>query len=103
MRPRLSMRAWTQRLTGDADPYGHQGAWGDVLSDEPCYWWSSPGEQRVRPQRIVTLAGEAVMFSRSADVEPGDRIRRLVDHRGRVVWDNADAGGLAREVEDVVP
>ncbi|MFW6091489.1 MAG: hypothetical protein ACODAF_06390 [Actinomycetota bacterium] len=101
MKPRLSMRAWTERQgTGD-DPFGGGGDWSDVLTDEPCWWWSSSGQEAIDPQRAVAIGGEHVMFDVGTDVAAGDRVRKLVDDRGVTVWNSADASGLAREVEHV--
>lgn len=99
--PPLTMRAWTQRRSGAVDAYGHPTGWADQLPNEPCYWWVVSGDERVDEQRSVALAVERVMLSRDADIATGDRIRRLVDHAGRTIWDHVDGEGLAREVEHV--
>jgi len=95
------MRAWTQRPGGPVDAYGQPTGMLDVLADEPCSWWVTSGQEQVRPQRTVTLAGEFARFARGADVRPGDRIRRLVDQLGETRWDTTGGEGLAREVEHV--
>lgn len=101
MRPRLSMHAWTQRDQGAVDPYGGGEDWQDLLVNARCYWWVSAGREHIDQQRTAVLADERVLFARDADVQAGDRIRRLVDHRGRVIFDQADAAGAYREVEHV--
>lgn len=100
-RPPLLMRAWTERQGVGSDPYGHGGAWADVLTEAPCSWWVSTGEERISTDRRVTIAGEFVRFDLDADIRAEDRIRRLTGLNGEVIWDTADAAGLGREVEHV--
>lgn len=100
-RPPLQMRAWTERQDAGSDPYGHGGAWADVLTDQPCSWWVASGAEKITSDRAVTIAGEFVRFASGADIQSNDRIRRLVDEDGEVIWDAATAAGLAREVEHV--
>ena len=102
MKPYLSMRAWVEREgESGGDPYGHGGAWSDVLIEQPCFWWVTSGQEQINPQRAVTVGQEHIMLDRDADIRPGDRVRRLLDHERRVLWDSQDAAGLAREVEHV--
>ena len=101
MKPYLPMRAWVEREdeSGD-DPYGHDGAWDDVLVDQPCFWWVTSGQEQINPQRAVALGNEHMMLDRDVDIRQGDGVRRLT-HHDRVLWDAEDAAGLAREVEHV--
>lgn len=101
MRPRLSMRAWTERDAGATDPFGGGEDWQDQLTEQPCYWWVTSGREHIDQNRTAVLADERVLFDRQADVRPGDRVRRLVDHERRVIFDTATAAGAFREVEHV--
>lgn len=96
------MRTWTERDVGGSDPYGGGVDWQPVLTDAAAAWWVATGREAVDQQRQVTVADEHLQLARDADVTAGDRVVKVVDHRGRVIFDAAAQGsGVAREVEHV--
>lgn len=96
----MVMRFWTHRDQEAADPYGGGSDFQAHLSDIPCYWGVTGGDESVSESRQVTTADENILCAHGTDVQEGDRVVRVDDHEGRTVFDTA-SGDAFREVEHV--
>lgn len=101
MRPPMRMRCWTQRNQDVSDIYGGGSDWRPHLSEEPCYWWVQTGRQAVSETRTVVVAEEHLFVAHGCDIRPGDRVTKVVDHKGRVVFDADADDDPFRQVEHV--
>jgi hypothetical protein len=73
-----------------------------VATDVPCYWWQwiQSGTQGAGSQIImVATEEERIVFDRDEGVQPEDHITRMVDHKGRPIFDEDHY----RTVESVTP
>ena len=90
------MRCWTERDTGGDDPYGGGEEWTQVLASHRCLWWVASGREQISDDRSVVLADEHLILDHGADIIDGDRVIKVTDDVGRIVFD-----GQNRIVEHV--
>lgn len=93
----LTMRCDISRKGGDNDAWGHQNEYSTVSTDVKCYWYLATGDERVGSERTVVLTEENLIVEVGTDIKPGDRITRVKDMYGRIVFGSNDY----REVKHV--
>ena len=72
--------------------------WQPHLADVPCRCWAEPSEEvSADGDRTVVVEGRRIIFPVGTDVTEADRVARVTDRRGNLIFDGpARIEGLVR-------
>jgi hypothetical protein len=86
----MTMRAQIERNQAPADPYGNAGSpdWEIVNPVQPCYVSNTTRTEVVDGGKSVFVEEFRAIFPRGSNIVRGDRMVKVKNRRGDVVYDN---------------